>query len=113
MTNTANIAQSVDFFEAAERKFFELTDTLQTRHTLAMKFSDIEKLIEKDGRELMRLLLQAHVDSRGSGDIGLSLEGTDNNVRSHKRIGERQIKSIFGTLQLVSVMILMHFIKPT
>lgn len=99
MINRLNDTQSSSFFEAAERKFFELTNTLQARHTLAMKFSDIEKLIEKDGRELMRLLLQAHVDSRDVGDIGSLLEGADNIIRTHKRIGERQIKSIFGEVE--------------
>jgi hypothetical protein len=91
--------ESPNFFEIAERKFYELTDTLQARHTLAMNFSDIEKLLEKDGRELLRLLLQAHVDSRGTGDIGKSLEGYDGILRTHRRIGERQIKSIFGTVE--------------
>ena len=56
-----------NFFAAAEQKYNELTDTLQARHTLVMKFSDVEKLIESDGRELLRLLLQAHIDSRGDG----------------------------------------------
>ena len=97
--NGEKVTQFDNFFEAAERKFSELTATLQARHTLAMKFSDIEKLIEKDGRELMRLLLQAHIDSRGSGNVGFSLDGADDVVRTHKRIGERQIKSIFGTIE--------------
>ncbi len=92
-------SQSPRFFEVAERKFYELTDTLQARHTLAMKFSDLEKLIEHDGRELLRLLLQAHVDSRGTGDIGQSIDGMDGVIRTHKRIGERQIQSIFGTVE--------------
>lgn len=91
--------QSSSFFESAERKFYELTNTLESRHTLAMKFSDLEKLIEKDGRELLRLLLQAHVDSRGTGDLGPSIDGMDNIVRTHKRMGDRQIKSIFGTIE--------------
>lgn len=100
MINCSAAAQyDGNLFEAAERKFVELTNTLQAHHTLAMKFSDIEKLIETDGRELMRLLLQAHVDSRGIGDLGPSVEGSDNIIRTHKRLGERQIKSIFGTIE--------------
>jgi hypothetical protein len=91
--------QKPGFFSAAEQKFNQLTDTLQTRHTLAMKFSDVEKLIESDGRELLRLLLQAHIDSRGDGDIGMIVDGSDGVRRTHKRIGERQIKSIFGPVQ--------------
>lgn len=95
--------QTQNFFEAAERKFYQLTDTLQARHTSAMKLSDLEKLIENDGRELLRLLLQAHIDSRGLGDIGQLIDGTDGIARTHKRIGERQLKSIFGTIELKRV----------
>jgi hypothetical protein len=97
--HTEKLVESPHFFEMAERKFCELTDTLQTRHTLAMKFSDVEKLIDNDGRELLRLLLQAHVDSRGTGDIGQSIDGLDGVLRTHKRIGERQIQSIFGKIE--------------
>jgi hypothetical protein len=92
--------QTQNFFEAAERAFYQLTDTLQARHTSAMKLSDLEKLIENDGRELLRLLLQAHVDSRGLGDIGQLIDGADEIARTHKRIGERQLKSIFGAIEL-------------
>lgn len=89
-----------NFFEAAERKFSELTSCLSSRQTQAMKFTDLEKLIENEGRELLRLLLQGHVNSRGIGEIGLVIEGTDQVFRTHKRIGERQIKSIFGEIEL-------------
>lgn len=88
-----------NFFAAAEQKFFDLIHILESRYTSSMKFSDLEKLVEKEGRELLRLLLQAHVDSRGSGDIGTSLEGADGIIRTHRRIGERQIKSIFGAIE--------------
>jgi hypothetical protein len=88
-----------NFFAQAEQKFFDLINVLESRHTLGMKFSDLEKLIETDGRELLRLLLQAHVDSRGTGDIGESVAGADGIIRTHRRIGERQIKSIFGAIE--------------
>jgi hypothetical protein len=92
-------ADSTDHFGNAERKFDELTTVLRNRQTAAMDFSDLEKMIEKDGREVLRLLLEAHVRSRGLGDIGSSIEGSDGGIRTHRRIGERQIKSIFGTIE--------------
>lgn len=88
-----------NFFAQAEQKFFDLINVLESRHTSEMKFSDLEKLIETDGRELLRLLLQAHVDSRGTGDIGESVTGSDGIIKTHRRIGERQIKSIFGAIE--------------
>jgi hypothetical protein len=64
-----------------------------------MDFSDLEKMIEKDGREVLRLLLEAHVRSRGLGDVGPAVEGSNGAIRTHRRVGERQIKSIFGTIE--------------
>lgn len=89
-----------NFFERAERKFAELTQDLQGRQTQAMNLSDLEKRMEKEGRELLRLLLEAHLNSRGMGDIGPEVEGADLIFRTHRRIGERQIKSIFGAVEL-------------
>lgn len=99
MRTELQLPQQENFFETAEHKFYELTNTLKSRHTSAMKFSDIEKLVETEGRELLRLLLQAHIDTRGLGDLGPLVDGMDNISRTHKRIGERQIKSIFGTIE--------------
>ena len=82
-----------DFFGKAERKFAELTEDLKDRKTQAMEFSELEKRIEKEGRELLRLMLEAHINSRGNGDIGPQVEGADSFIRTHRRIGDRQIKS--------------------
>jgi hypothetical protein len=45
-----------NFFAEAEQKFFDLIKVLESRHTLGMKFSDLEKLIETGGRELLRAI---------------------------------------------------------
>ncbi len=92
-------ASSTEYFGDAERKFGELMETLKGRKAGAMDFSDLEKMIEKDGREILRSLLEAHIKARGLGDIGPALEGSDDLLRTHRRIGERQIKSIFGTIE--------------
>ncbi len=92
--------QNTHFFEAAERKFNELRSALQSLPTLQMQFSDVEKFIETEGREVLRLLLQANVDSRGIGDVGRRVEGSDEINRTHKNMGTRQIKSIFGVIEL-------------
>jgi hypothetical protein len=91
--------QSPYYFESAERKFNELKSALQSRSTSKLQFSDVEKFIETEGREVLRLLLQAHVDSRGIGDVGRRVEGSDEISRTHKNMGTRQIKSIFGEIE--------------
>lgn len=92
-------AATTDFFVEAEKAFDQLTSCLKGRQTLGMNFTDLEKMIEKDGREVLRLLLEAHIKSRGLGDIGSAIEGSDGFIRTHRRIGERQIKSIFGSIE--------------
>lgn len=90
----------IDPFFKAEEKFTELTKRLKSRETRGMEFSGLEGLLEKEGRELLRSLLQAHLDSRGTGSVGDSIEGSDFIRRAHKRIGSCHIKSIFGKVEL-------------
>ena len=97
---TQKIMGLVNHFEAAESKFYELTESLKNHHTKAMNLSELEKLLQEDGRELLRLLLQGHLNARGQGDVGLGVEGVDDIFRTHKRIGARQLKSIFGEVEL-------------
>ncbi len=90
----------LSFYEGAKMKFSELINNLKNSKAHGMGLSELETLIDKEGRELLRQLLQDHIDSRGNGDLGLSLDGADKINRSHKRIGTRQIKSIFGSIEL-------------
>ncbi len=60
--------------EKAHVKFAELENWLLSPETLSMSLHDVEKQQEKRTRELMRLLLQAHLDRRGTGDVGRALE---------------------------------------
>jgi hypothetical protein len=48
----------------------------------------------------LRRLLQGHADERGLGDMGDFIKGSDGIVRTHKRIRERQIKTLFGTINI-------------
>ena len=56
------------------------------------------------GREVQRLLLQAHLQHRGNGDIGpaLQLEQTDGTaLYSHRRLSTRSLTTVFGTVEIV------------
>lgn len=56
------------------------------------------------GRELQRLLLQAHLDQRGDGDVGpaLAVTGPDDvTLRyTHRRLSTRTVTTIFGPVQI-------------
>src|ERR1035437_4434387 len=64
----------------------------------------IESQQQAKGREVQRLLLQAHLQQRGSGDVGpaLQLEQADGAVLySHRRLRTRSLTTVFGTVELV------------
>jgi hypothetical protein len=65
-----------------------------------MKLSEVESLINLDGRELLCSLLQANVDERGDGSVGVSVIGSDGCLRNHKRLCDRSLKTLFGTIKI-------------
>lgn len=48
----------------------------------------------------MRRLFQDQIDSLGSGEIGRTVIGTDNIIRSDKRVRNRQLITIFGKVNI-------------
>ena len=64
---------------------------------------EVERESERRGRELVRLLLQAHVDSRGDGDVGeaIVVQGPDSPVRlGYKRRHTRPVLTLFGEVRV-------------
>jgi hypothetical protein len=88
-------------FHSAYEKFIEITDHLSAETSCDKTHSEIEAYLETDGRELLRLLLQEHLDNQGSGRLGEAVCGSDGVVRSHKRDQmEIGYKSVFGAVRL-------------
>ncbi len=88
-------------FHGAYEKFIELTTHLSAKAKGEETHSDIEAYLETDGRELLRLLLQEHVDNQGSGRVGEAVRGADGVVRSHKRDDmETGYQSVFGAIRV-------------
>ncbi len=56
--------QTVDSFSPARDHFGHLEERLKTGETRRMSHTDLESLIEKEGRDLLRQLLQSHLDLR-------------------------------------------------
>ena len=92
--------ESDQSFSQSIFKFQSLVSTLQSCDSHKMDLSAAEILIEKDGREILRCLLEEHFKLRGPGMIGDSLEGSDSIDRSHKRIRPITKTSIFGEINI-------------
>jgi len=65
-----------------------------------MSHSDLETLLEQQGRELMRQLLQAHLDWRAQAKPTTPVVGADNVERTHQRSGTRALETLLGTVQV-------------
>jgi hypothetical protein len=61
-----------------------------------MTHGDLERLLDKDGRELIRQLLQDHLDYRGRGEVRGDVVGAREVRRPHARLRERNLETIFG-----------------
>jgi hypothetical protein len=85
-------------------EFALLQSWLASGSALQLPLHEIECQQQAKGREVQRLLLQAHLQQRGSGDVGraLCLQQQDGELLySHRRLGTRSLTTVFGTVELV------------
>src|SRR5450432_2931106 len=85
-------------------EFALLQSWLASGSALQLPLHEIECQQQTKGREVQRLLLQAHLQQRGNGDVGpaLYLRQQDREVAySHRRLGTRSLTTVFGTVELV------------
>jgi hypothetical protein len=87
-------------FVASCEKFGEIIECLGSAKTFSMTHSELETLITAKGTELMRQLLQDHLDLRGVGEVDDPVRGADGVERTHRRVGERRLMSIFGPVMI-------------
>ena len=91
-------------YAAAETAFAETKAYLSSREALQMNESDLERELHRRGRELMRKLLQGHLDQRGPGEAAAGpVEGADGVERSERRVHDRRLETIFGTVDVERV----------
>ncbi|MGW0673180.1 ISKra4 family transposase [Streptomyces sp. NPDC002746] len=97
---------AIDPFAAAASAFDRLTEVLAGPESAALSHHGLEDLIEVRGRELLRLLFQAHLDWRErqerdrTGQAGREVvRGVDGRVRPHREPGHsRRLACVFGTV---------------
>src|SRR6266852_5332048 len=88
----------------AALEFALLQSWLASSGALQLPLHQIESQQQAKGREVQRLLLQAHLQQRGDGDVGpaLYLQQPDGELSySHRRLGARSLTTVFGTVELV------------
>src|SRR5206468_4086037 len=68
--------------------------------TSGLRESDLERELEKRGRELMRQLLEAHVEVRGPGEAAAPVKGSDGEELVQQRLHERGLETVFGEVRI-------------
>lgn len=80
----------------SRQNFEHIVGYLDSREACAMTHSELERELEKKGRELMRLLLQEHLDARGPGECAQPVRDADGIERTRVRLQERELETVFG-----------------
>ncbi|MGH7383417.1 MAG: ISKra4 family transposase, partial [Candidatus Methylomirabilales bacterium] len=96
------ISRGTEEFASAREQFALIVDRLQSAAVLSMEHGEVERLIWRGGTELMRRLLQGHLDVRaGAERREADVRGTDGVVRRHVREGcRRRLVTIFGEVEV-------------
>jgi hypothetical protein len=88
--------RSEDAFDPARHSLERMVGFLQARESRTMTHSELERWIEKEGREVMRQLLQGHLDLRGPAEAVEEVRDADGGERNLTRLHERSVATVFG-----------------
>ncbi len=87
-------------YAAAEAAFAEAKAYLCSREARQMSESDLERELHRRGQELMRKLLQGHLEQPSPGEVAGPVAGADGVERSERRVHQRRLETTFGTVQV-------------
>jgi hypothetical protein len=89
-----------DRFAAADQAYAKISQFLGSEEAYQVKHSDLERQLEGMGRELMRKLLQAHLDLRQPGKAIEPVRGAGGTPLTPTPAHRRSLESIFGTVEV-------------
>jgi hypothetical protein len=89
--------------DQAQRNFNDIVEYLGCQETCEMSESEIERELENKGRELMRVLLQEHLNKRSPGQCDQPVKDADGVDLKITPLHPRQIETVFGTVTVERV----------
>jgi hypothetical protein len=96
-TNQTNF----DDYAAAREQFEKLMGELRAESAQKLDHGEVEVLIEREGTELLRRLMQGHLDQRAREEQRLdSVVGADGKRRAHCRERSRALATVFGEVRV-------------
>jgi hypothetical protein len=87
----------------AREQFSKMEAYLVSKDARSLTHSELERELEKQGRELMRLLFQAHLEVRGPGEAVGPVRGSDGVAREQERLHDRGLETVFGEVEVQRV----------
>ncbi|MCI0438787.1 MAG: ISKra4 family transposase [Chloroflexi bacterium] len=101
MAEAYTVIRSLEEFSAAREQFNALVSRLRSEEMSRMEHGEVEATIAHEGNELLRRLLQGHLDLRAKAEERrVEVVGADGVVRRHCREGERRLMSLFGEVEV-------------
>jgi len=98
MEAAAALVQPQQSYPEARERFDDVVRLLESNEALGMSHSDLERRLEKEGRELLRTLLQEHLNARSPGQCTEAVIGSGGVERPRMRLQERQLETVFGAV---------------
>jgi len=88
------------FYEKSRESFEDIVRYADSEEAACMSHSELERELEKRGRELMRRIMQEHLDRRSPGEAKGPVKDRDGEERTRKRLHERALETVLGTVEV-------------
>ncbi len=88
--------ESASVFESAENSFAALVERAGSNEWRKLKHDEVEQCLEREGREVLRLLMDGHMALRGAGQVEGVVIGSDEIERPHERQTSRTLGTVLG-----------------
>jgi hypothetical protein len=87
-----------EMFSPAFEQFSDVVTQLRSEESRQLGHGQVEQFLEQEGRELLRRLLQGHLDYRAANETDWeSLEGADGVIRNqHRQECQSHLETLFG-----------------
>jgi hypothetical protein len=89
-----------EMFSPAHEQMGKLVAELQSTKMLSASHSEVESFVREQGRELERLLYQAHLDLREARERPVPVRGADDVQRTYRRPSRRPLGTILGRVMV-------------
>ena len=87
-------------FEQSEAHFGQVCEKLRSEAALEMSHSEVESLLEQHGRQLLRQLLQDHLDLRQQSQAVWPVRDGQGQKHGHVRARSRKLTTVFGAVEV-------------